>query len=67
MTLWGQVGVPSKITIGAGAVVLGQSGVLSNLEGGKTYFGSPAGEWKQKMREVASASKLPDIAKKLGI
>jgi len=63
VTLWGQVGIPSKITIGAGAVVLGQSGVLSNLEGGKTYFGSPAGEWKQKMREVASLSRLPGMIK----
>lgn len=63
VTLWGQVGVPSKITIGAGATVLGQSGVLSNLEGGKTYFGSPAGEWKQKMRETASLARLPELVK----
>ena len=65
VTLWGQVGVPSKITIGSGATVLGQSGVLSDLEGGKTYFGSPTGEWKQKMREVASLGHLPDLLKKL--
>ncbi len=63
VTLWGQVGVPSKITIGEGATVLGQSGVLSNLEGGKTYFGSPAGEWKQKMRETASLARLPELVK----
>lgn len=63
VTLWGQVGVPSKITIGPGATVLGQSGVLSNLEGGKTYFGSPAGEWKQKMRETASLARLPELVK----
>ena len=66
VTLWGQVGVPSKITIGDGAVVLGQSGVLSDLEGGKTYFGSPAGDWKQKMREVSSLSRLPELIKKIG-
>lgn len=65
VTLWGQVGVPSKITIGSGAVVLGQSGVIADLEAGKTYFGSPSGEWKQKMREVASLGKLPDLLKKL--
>lgn len=63
VTLWGQVGVPSKITIGEGATVLGQSGVLNNLEGGKTYFGSPAGEWKQKMRETASLARLPELVK----
>ena len=67
VTLWGQVGVPSKITIGEGATLLGQSGVMSSVEGGKTYFGSPAGEWKQKMREVALMSRLPDVVKKLGI
>ncbi len=62
-TLWGQVGVPSKITIGAGTTVLGQSGVMGDLEPGKTYFGSPAGEWKQKMREVASLGRLPEMLK----
>jgi UDP-3-O-[3-hydroxymyristoyl] glucosamine N-acyltransferase len=67
VTLWGQVGVPSKLTIGAGAVVLGQSGLIADLEGGKTYFGSPAGEWKQKMREVALMGRLPDMVKKMGL
>lgn len=63
VTLWGQVGVPSKLTIGDGAVVLGQSGLIADLEGGKTYFGSPAGEWKQKMREMASLGRLPAMIK----
>lgn len=67
VTLWGQVGVPSKITIGKGATVLGQSGLIGSLEGGRTYFGSPAGEWKQKMREQALLEKLPEITKKLGL
>jgi UDP-3-O-[3-hydroxymyristoyl] glucosamine N-acyltransferase len=67
VTLWGQVGIPSKITIGKGATVLGQSGVIASLKGGRTYFGSPAGEWKQKMREQALIERLPEIAKKLGI
>lgn len=63
VTLWGQVGVPSKITIGDGATVLGQSGLIGNLEGGKTYFGSPAGEWKQRMREQALLTRLPELYK----
>jgi len=66
VTLWGQVGVPSKLSIGKGAVVLGQSGLIADLEGGKTYFGSPAGEWKQKMREIALMGRLPDVVKKIG-
>ncbi|MBL7964576.1 MAG: UDP-3-O-(3-hydroxymyristoyl)glucosamine N-acyltransferase [Flavobacteriales bacterium] len=67
VTLWGQVGVPSKVTIGKGAVVLGQSGLIGSLEGGRTYFGSPAGEWKQKMREIALMGRLPDVIGKLGL
>ncbi|MBK8613186.1 MAG: UDP-3-O-(3-hydroxymyristoyl)glucosamine N-acyltransferase [Flavobacteriales bacterium] len=66
VTLWGQVGVPSKLTIGKGATVLGQSGLIGDVEAGKTYFGSPAGEWKQKMREVALVGRLPEIVKKIG-
>ncbi len=65
VTLWGQVGVPSKLRIGKGATVLGQSGLINSLDGGRTYFGSPAGEWKQKMREVALIGKLPELFKKL--
>ncbi len=65
VTLWGQVGVPSKLRIGRGAVVLGQSGLISSLEGGRTYFGSPAGEWKAKMREVALLARLPELFKRI--
>jgi UDP-3-O-[3-hydroxymyristoyl] glucosamine N-acyltransferase len=65
VTIWGQVGVPSKLRIGKGATVLGQSGLINSLEGGRTYFGSPAGEWKQKMREIALMGRLPELFKKL--
>lgn len=61
VTLWGQVGVISDITIGKGAVVLAQSGVVKNVEAGKTYFGSPAGEAREKYREMASLKGLPKI------
>ena len=64
VTLWGQVGVPSKLRIGAGATVLGQSGLINSLEGGRTYFGSPAGEWKTKMREIALLGRLPELFRK---
>lgn len=66
VTLWGQVGIPSKLRIGKDAVVLGQSGVMGSLPGGRTYFGSPAGEWKAKMREIALIARLPDLFKKSG-
>jgi UDP-3-O-[3-hydroxymyristoyl] glucosamine N-acyltransferase len=63
--LWGQVGVPSDVLIGKGAVVLGQSGVTKDLEGGKTYFGSPAEEVRTKYRELALIRKLPEIVEHL--
>lgn len=65
VTLWGQVGVPSGLTIGKGAVVQGQSGVIHNLEGGKTYFGSPADDARTKLRELAALKQLPDLIKKI--
>ncbi|MFH1004142.1 MAG: UDP-3-O-(3-hydroxymyristoyl)glucosamine N-acyltransferase [Bacteroidota bacterium] len=59
--LWGQVGVPSKIRIGKGAVLLGQSAPIKDLEGGKTYLGSPADESMKKFRELVMIKKLPKI------
>ena len=67
VTLWGQVGIPSKLRVGRGAVILGQSGIMSSVEGGRSYLGSPASEAKQKLREIALMSRLPEIAKKLGL
>jgi UDP-3-O-[3-hydroxymyristoyl] glucosamine N-acyltransferase len=61
--LWGQVGVQKDLTIGKGAIVLGQSGVVKSLEGGKTYFGSPVQEAKDKMKEIAFIKGLPKIMK----
>ncbi len=63
--LWGQVGVQKDLTIGKGAVVLGQSGIPKSLEGGKTYFGSPTQEAREKMKELAFIKQLPSIIEKL--
>lgn len=61
VTLWGQVGVRSDITIGANAVVLAQTGISKGLEGGKTYFGSPVSESREKLKELANVRKIPGI------
>ena len=61
VTLWGQVGVQKDLTIGAGAVVLGQSGVPKSLKGGKTYFGSPTRDAKEKMKEIALLKNFQEI------
>jgi UDP-3-O-[3-hydroxymyristoyl] glucosamine N-acyltransferase len=63
--VWGQVGIASGMTIGKGAVVLGQSGVTKDLEGGKTYFGTPAEDVKHKYRELALIRNLPGLIEKL--
>ncbi len=61
VTIWGQVGSTSGITIGEGAVVLAQSGISKSLEAGKTYFGYPAEESRQKLKELATLKRLPKI------
>jgi UDP-3-O-[3-hydroxymyristoyl] glucosamine N-acyltransferase len=65
VTLWGQVGCASDITIGEGAIVLAQSGISKSLEGGKTYFGSPCAEVKEKFREMAAIRRLPELLEKM--
>jgi UDP-3-O-[3-hydroxymyristoyl] glucosamine N-acyltransferase len=63
--LWGQVGVASDVCIGAGAIVLGQCGVTKDLEGGVTYFGTPAEDVRVKYKELALIRKLPKIVEQL--
>tara|TARA_B100000795_G_scaffold112372_1_gene83160 strand:+ start:7556 stop:8491 length:936 start_codon:yes stop_codon:yes gene_type:complete len=65
VTLWGQVGITSGVTIGKKAVVSGQSGVSKSLEGHKSYFGSPADEIRKKHKELASIRLIPAIIEKL--
>lgn len=59
--LWGQVGVSKTLTIGDNAVLLAQSGVPASLEGGKTYFGSPAEDASVKKRELVWVKRIPEI------
>lgn len=66
VTLWGQVGMTSGITIGRGAVVLAQSGVSKSLEGGKTYFGYPAEEADKLYKRMAFLRLLPKMLRKKG-
>ena len=58
VTLWGQVGTNSGITIGKGAVILGQTGVTKSVSGGKTYFGTPISESREKLKELAYLKRL---------
>jgi UDP-3-O-[3-hydroxymyristoyl] glucosamine N-acyltransferase len=61
VTLWGQVGTTSGITIGTKAVVLGQTGVTKSIEGGKSYFGTPVEESREKLKQLAYIKRIPEI------
>ena len=65
VTLWGQVGVTSAATIGSKAVVLAQTGVSKSLPGGTTYFGSPAEEAREKLKQLAHLKRLPGILEEM--
>ncbi|MEW6773908.1 MAG: UDP-3-O-(3-hydroxymyristoyl)glucosamine N-acyltransferase [Bacteroidota bacterium] len=65
VTLWGQVGISSGLTIGNDVTILAQSGVGENIPDGSTYFGSPAGPAKEKMREVFAVKQLVKLIHKL--
>jgi UDP-3-O-[3-hydroxymyristoyl] glucosamine N-acyltransferase len=65
VTMWGQVGISSGITIEDGATILAQSGVGENVKKGETFFGTPAGKAKEKMRELFAAKQLPNLIHKL--
>ncbi len=58
VTIWGQVGIISGITIGEKSVILAQSGISKSLEGGQSYFGSPAGVAREKYKEISTIKQL---------
>jgi UDP-3-O-[3-hydroxymyristoyl] glucosamine N-acyltransferase len=65
VTIWGQVGTTSGITIGGKAVILAQSGVAKSVKGGKTYFGTPAEESREKLKQMANVKRIPELLNKI--
>lgn len=65
VTIWGQVGTNSGITIGAKAIILGQTGVTKSVAGAKTYFGTPIQESRSKLKELANLRQLPALLQML--
>ena len=65
VTIWGQVGITSGITIGKKAIISAQSGVSKSLEGHKSYFGTPADDFRKKYKEIAAIRSVPDLIEKL--
>ncbi|WP_166924653.1 UDP-3-O-(3-hydroxymyristoyl)glucosamine N-acyltransferase [Flavobacterium poyangense] len=65
VTIWGQVGISSGIKIGSKAILMARSAANKSLEGGKSYFGSPAEDSRTKMKELIYIKRIPEILKKL--
>ncbi len=65
VTMWGQVGISSGLNIGDDVTILAQSGVQENISDGETYFGTPAGPAKEKMREIFALKQLVKLIHKL--
>lgn len=65
VTVWGQVGISSDITIEDGATILAQSGVGENVATGRTFFGTPAADAREKMREIFATKQLPALLQAL--
>ncbi|WP_109300755.1 UDP-3-O-(3-hydroxymyristoyl)glucosamine N-acyltransferase [Aquimarina sp. AU474] len=65
VTIWGQVGITSGITIGTKAVISAQSGVSKSLDSNKSYFGTPADDFRKKYKEIAAIRQIPDLIEKL--
>jgi UDP-3-O-[3-hydroxymyristoyl] glucosamine N-acyltransferase len=63
--LWGQVGVSKTLKIGKNAVIMAQSGVPGNVEGGKTYWGTPISDSMEKRRELIWIRRIPEIWEKI--
>jgi UDP-3-O-[3-hydroxymyristoyl] glucosamine N-acyltransferase len=67
VTIWGGVIVNKTLTIGENAVLLGRTGVGSDLEGNKTYWGAPAREAGIVQRELIWIKRIPELwAKVMG-
>ena len=65
VTIWGAVAINKTLRIGAKAVLLGKTGVTSSIEGGKTYWGTPAQDAGIVKREKICIKRIPEIWEKL--
>jgi UDP-3-O-[3-hydroxymyristoyl] glucosamine N-acyltransferase len=65
VTLWGQVVVNKTLTIGANAVLLGKTGVVGDIKGNTTYWGTPAQEAGIAKRELIWIKRIPQLWEKV--
>ncbi|WP_271767684.1 UDP-3-O-(3-hydroxymyristoyl)glucosamine N-acyltransferase [Aquimarina algiphila] len=65
VTIWGQVGITSDVRIGTKAIISAQSGVSKSLGANKSYFGTPADDFRKKYKEIAAIRQVPELIEKL--
>ena len=56
--IYGQAGLTQNLHIGDRTTIYAQSGVMNDLDGGKSYFGSPAEESRAKFKELTALKNL---------
>jgi UDP-3-O-[3-hydroxymyristoyl] glucosamine N-acyltransferase len=61
----GQVGVGGHLTVGRGAVAVGQSGVTNSLEPGAMVAGYPALDARQWRRASVVFKRLPELKRRI--
>jgi len=65
VTIWGGVIINKTLTIGQNAILLGKTGVAGDLEGNKTYWGTPAQEASAAKRELIWIKRIPQLWEKV--
>ncbi len=65
VTVAAQCGIAGHLTLGDKAVLAARTGMLSSLEGGQIYWGSPASPFSEARKQFAAIRKLPDAFKEL--
>jgi UDP-3-O-[3-hydroxymyristoyl] glucosamine N-acyltransferase len=63
--LAGQAGIKDHVSLGDGARVGAQGGVIGDVPAGVTVSGYPARPHAEKMRELGALAALPDALKRL--
>jgi UDP-3-O-[3-hydroxymyristoyl] glucosamine N-acyltransferase len=61
----GQVAISDHVTVGDGARIGGQAGVIKDVPAGAAVFGTPAHPLKQALRESAALTRLPPLLKQV--
>jgi UDP-3-O-[3-hydroxymyristoyl] glucosamine N-acyltransferase len=65
VTVWGGCVINKTLTIGENAVLLGRTGANTDLEGGKTYWGTPAQDAGAARRELVWIRRIPELWNKV--